>query len=94
MVDGRLALARLCALQGRHDEAGTWLADARKVLEGQGALPLLAICDYDEALMLTRRGGSGHVEQARPALERARNQFTDLHMTGWTRRAEQLSRRM
>ena len=65
-----------------------------KVLEGQGALPLLAICDYDEALMFIRRGGPGQVEQARSALERARTQFTDLHMTGWTRRAEQLSQRL
>jgi hypothetical protein len=38
MVDGRLALARLCALQGRHDEAKRWFAQARQVLTGQGAL--------------------------------------------------------
>ena len=29
MVDGRLALARLCALSGRHDEAQRWFAEAR-----------------------------------------------------------------
>src|SRR5262249_55168614 len=34
-VDGRLALARLCALSERWDEAADWFARARTVLEEQ-----------------------------------------------------------
>ncbi|MGH9036341.1 MAG: hypothetical protein ACRD0O_11305, partial [Acidimicrobiia bacterium] len=93
-VDGRLALVRICALTGRHDEAQKWFADARGVLTQEGARPLLAIADYDEALMHVRRGGPGDAEDARPCLERARAQFEDLGMTGWIRRAEELSQRL
>lgn len=94
MVDGRLALARLCALQGRHEEAEVWLGQARRVLQEQGALPLLAICDNDEALMLVRQVASGGAERARTLLEKARSQFTALGMTGWIRRADDLSQRL
>ena len=52
MTDGRLSLARMCALQGRLAEAIDWFAKARLVLEEQGARPLRAICDYDEAFCL------------------------------------------
>jgi hypothetical protein len=48
MQDGRLSLARLCALQGRYDEAAMWFANSRGVLEEQGARPLRAIADLDE----------------------------------------------
>jgi class 3 adenylate cyclase/tetratricopeptide (TPR) repeat protein len=91
MVDGRLALARLCALTGRFDEAVSWFAEARRVLDEQGALPLLAIADYDEALMHTRRGTA---DAARPLLAKARRQFADLGMTGWLRRADDLAGRL
>src|SRR5262245_64317678 len=43
MMDGRLALARLCALQQRYDEAVEWFGKARAVLDEQGARPLRAI---------------------------------------------------
>ena len=36
MVDARLALAWLCALTERFDEASGWFAEARAVLEEQG----------------------------------------------------------
>src|SRR5262249_25494722 len=39
-VDGRLALARLCALRGDCDEAADWFARARTVLEDPAAPPL------------------------------------------------------
>jgi hypothetical protein len=91
MADGRLALARLCALQGRHDEAQKWLGEARRVLDEQGALPLLAIADYDESLMFVRRGGPRDAERARPLVEAARRQFEELGMTGWIRRADELT---
>jgi hypothetical protein len=70
-VDGRLALARLCALSGRHDEAADWFARARTVLEEQGARPLRAIADFDEAVMYQRRGAPGDRERALALLDRA-----------------------
>jgi tetratricopeptide (TPR) repeat protein len=93
-VDGRLALARLCALSGRHDEAGSWFAEARRVLDEQGARPLLAICDHDEALMHVRRAAPGDAARARTLLDAARRQFETLGMTGWIRRAHELSARL
>jgi class 3 adenylate cyclase len=92
MADGRLALARLCALQDRHDEAVSWFAEARQVLSEQGARPLLAITDYDEALMYVRRAGPGDAERSRPLLDAALRQFESIGMTGWIRRAEELTR--
>jgi class 3 adenylate cyclase/tetratricopeptide (TPR) repeat protein len=91
MVDGRLALARLCALTGRHDEAASWFSKAREVLTEQGARPLLAIVDYDEALMYARRNEPGDAETARPLLEAARSQFESIGMNGWIRRADELA---
>jgi len=85
MMDARLALARLCALDGRHEEAGRWFAEARGTLDAQGARPLRAIVDFDEALMHRR---AGRPDAARPLLEAAADQFTRLRMTGWLRRAE------
>ncbi|MDQ3944628.1 MAG: hypothetical protein M3357_05650, partial [Actinomycetota bacterium] len=93
-TDARLSLARLCALCGRHDEARSWLADARRVLTEQQARPLLAVCDYDEALMYLRRGPPGDPDRARLLLEAARRQFVDMGMTGWIRRTDELFSRM
>jgi class 3 adenylate cyclase/tetratricopeptide (TPR) repeat protein len=93
-VDGRLAMARLSALTGRHDEAEKWFGEARGVLTEQGARPLLAVADYDEALMHARRGGPDDAKSARPLLERARAQFEDIGMVGWVRRAEELDERL
>jgi class 3 adenylate cyclase/tetratricopeptide (TPR) repeat protein len=90
MVDARLSLARLCALQGRYDEAVEWFAKARAVLDEQGARPLRAIADFDEALMYVRRGGPGDKKRATPLLDAALQQFRALGMTGWIRRAESL----
>jgi len=90
MHDGRTALARLCALQGRYDEASRWFAKARTVLEEDGARPLRAIVDYDEALMYARRGADGDRERALPLLDAAMRQFRDIGVTGWTRLAEEL----
>jgi hypothetical protein len=90
-VDGRLALARLCALRERWDEAADWFARARIVLDEQGARPLRAIADYDEALMYQRRGAAGDRERALALLDRARTQFEDVGMSGWLRRAARLA---
>ena len=88
MMDLRLSLARLCALDGRLDEADHWFAQARLVLEEQGARPLRAIADFDQALMRIRAGQPG---QARPPLDTAAAQFRRIGMTGWLRRAEELA---
>ncbi|MEX2246226.1 MAG: protein kinase [Dehalococcoidia bacterium] len=90
MQDGRAALARLCALQGRYDEASHWFAEARRVTEEQGARPCRAIIDYDEALMYGRRGADGDRERALPLLDAALAQFREIGMTGWTKRGEEL----
>src|SRR5207249_10430429 len=71
MVDGRMALAWLCALTGRTEEAAGWFAEARRVLGEQGALPLLAQCDYDEALMHHRLGAPAGDERAKALLGQA-----------------------
>ena len=86
MVDGRLALARLCALQGRHDEARQWFAEARTVLTEQGARTLLAIADFDEAVMEARLDAS----RARSLVDSARWEFEQIGMTGWLRQANEL----
>jgi tetratricopeptide (TPR) repeat protein len=89
-VDARLELARLCALQGKYDEAIKWFAKARSVLDEQGARSLRAICDYDEALMYIRRNADGDRARARPLLDAALAQFREIGMTGWIARAEEL----
>ncbi|MGH9037840.1 MAG: hypothetical protein ACRD0O_18945, partial [Acidimicrobiia bacterium] len=91
MVDGRLTLARLCALTGRQDEAVSWFAKAREVLTEQGAGPLLAIADYDEALMYSRGNEPGDAEAAQTLLQPARAQFEAIGMNGWIRRADELA---
>jgi len=91
-IDGRLSLARLCALSGRFEEASDWFASARVILEEQGARPLRAIADHDEALMYARRAEDGDRERALPLLDAALAQFREIGMTGWTRRAEELLR--
>ena len=87
--DPRLALARLCALQRRYDEAVDWFAKARVVLEERGARPLRAITDYDEGLMYLRRHQQGDAERARPLMEAAARQFRALEMTGWIKLSEE-----
>jgi class 3 adenylate cyclase/tetratricopeptide (TPR) repeat protein len=90
MEDGRLALARLCALQHRFEEAIEWFAKARTVLDAQGARPLRAIVDYDEALMYARRAAPGDAARGQSLAEVALRQFRALGMPGWIRRAETL----
>ncbi len=93
-VDSRLAMAHLSAVQGRIDDASEWFAKARVVLEEQGARPLRATCDYDEALALVR-----HSRKTGALLDRERvlgllaaglAQFEEIGMTGWIERAKTL----
>jgi tetratricopeptide (TPR) repeat protein len=89
MRDGRLSMARICALQGRFDEALEWFAKSRTVLDEAGWRPQRAILDYDEALMYQRRNASGDAERARPLFAKALEQFRTIEMPGWIQRAEQ-----
>ena len=91
MQDGRLSMARLCALQRRYEEASDWFAQARAVLDEQGARPLRANADLDEAEMYLRRAAAGDRQLADPLLATALEQFRALGMTGWARRAERLA---
>ena len=90
MRDCRLSIARLCALQNQPDEASQWFAQARIALDEQGARPLRAIVDFDEALMFIRRGAVEDRERANPLLSSALDQFKELAMTGWAKRATEL----
>jgi hypothetical protein len=87
-------MARLSALQGRHDEARDWYAQSRAVLEEQGARPLRAITCLDEAVMYLRRAAVGDLERARVLSGDAVQQFEVLGMTGWAQRAERLDQRL
>jgi tetratricopeptide (TPR) repeat protein len=93
-TDARLSLARLCALTGRFDEAREWFEKARRVLDEQGARPLRAITDFDEAWMEVRRGGAGDRQRALALLDAARGPFESIGMPGWLRRAEELRRQL
>jgi tetratricopeptide (TPR) repeat protein len=93
-TDSRLSLARLCALAGRFDEAREWFERARHVLDEQGARPLRAVTDFDEASMEVRRGGAGDRQRALALLDAARGPFESIGMPGWLRRAEELRRRL
>ncbi|HTF32108.1 MAG TPA: AAA family ATPase [Myxococcota bacterium] len=93
-TDARLSLARLCALTGRFDEAREWFEKARRVLDEQGARPLRAIADFDEAWMEVRRGRDGDRTRALALLDAARGPFESIGMTGWLRRADELRQQL
>jgi class 3 adenylate cyclase/tetratricopeptide (TPR) repeat protein len=93
-TDARLALARLCALTGRFDEGREWFEKARHVLDEQGARPLRAIVDFDEAWMEVRRGRAGNPQRALVLLAAARGPFESIGMPGWLRRSEELTQQL
>jgi hypothetical protein len=64
------------------------------VLDEQGARPLRAIVDFDEAWMEVRRGGAGDRERALALLDAARGPFESIGMPGWLCRAEELRRQL
>jgi tetratricopeptide (TPR) repeat protein len=84
MMDARLALARVCAMDGRHAEAMRWFAEARTILDEQGARPLRAITDLDASGVAAR---AGDPRRARELGRAAGEAFSALGMTGWARRA-------
>ena len=90
----RLSLARLCAVQGRVEEATAWFGKARDVYVEEGAIALLAIVDHDEAWMHTRLPGAVCDADVVAQLDRAIAQFTEIGMPGWLGRAEHLRSQM
>ena len=88
MQDGRVSMARLAALKRDDDEAHRWFDEARTVLSEQGARPLHAIVDLDEAEMLIRLQQSS--SWSKRLVHVAREEFAELGMPGWQRRAERL----
>lgn len=88
MMDARLALARLYALDRRADQAVHWFSASREALDAQSARPLRAIVDHDEARMHIRRGDH---DSAAPLVAAAADQFRELGMHGWTRRLSKLA---
>jgi hypothetical protein len=92
--DARLSLARLCVLERRHDEAAEWFAAARSVLDEQGARPLRAVVDLDEARACALRNAEGDRGRAGTLLADALGCFARLGMPGWTRRARALGERL
>jgi tetratricopeptide (TPR) repeat protein len=93
-ASGRVALAQLCALDGRTDEARHWFDDARRVHEEQGNEPLLVAADFDEALMNHRLGTADSYARARVLLERARARANHPALAAWVARIDDLSARL
>ena len=89
-TDARVCLGLLCGLQRRFDEAAEWFAQARVVLEEQGARPHRARIDLYEARMYLRRGAAGDGERAARLLRAALEEFHAIGMPGWARRAEEM----
>ena len=92
MRDGRLSMACLCVLQGHYGRASECFAQARVILDQQGARPLRAMVDYEEGSAYLRRAAPGDRERAERLLDAAARQFRALAMTGWIRRTENLHR--
>jgi class 3 adenylate cyclase len=91
--DGRTALALLCGLDRRIDEARNWFDEARRVLEEQGSEPLLVAVDYEEAVMNHRLGTPDDLARARVLLDRARARCTHPALAPWLARIDDLSAR-
>jgi DNA-binding CsgD family transcriptional regulator len=85
-VSSELTVARMAVLLEDLDEARRYFDRARAVLDERGTLPLRAIVDYDEALVLGRQDAAAATELA----ENARAAFHELEMRGWLDRAETL----
>jgi len=88
--DGRLNMARLLAQKRQVDAAVVWFEAARRVLDEQGAQPLRAVVDLDEARMYARRGARGDRTRALALLDLAEPQMRRIGMTGWLTRTAAL----
>jgi DNA-binding CsgD family transcriptional regulator len=89
-VDARRSLAHICALGGDAAEAARWFSKSRGALDEQGARPLRAIVDFEEAFDLMHRRGDADVSRAEALAGAALATFRKLDMRGWVNRAEAL----
>jgi len=85
---------RIRCSRGRFDEAREWFEKARRVLDEQGARPLRAIVDFDEAWMELRRGQDADRERALTLLDAARGPFESIGMPGRLHRADELRQQL
>lgn len=86
----RLALARLCALDGRIEEAREWVAACHTVVEEQATPALGVHVDHFEAELELRLGADGDRERFRAAIARARAGCEDPAMAPWLDRLDAL----
>jgi hypothetical protein len=93
-VDGRHAMALLCALDSRFDEARDWFAQARAVLAVEGTEPLIVPVDRDEAIMELRRGASGDRTRVAHCIAAARAGAAHPAMAGWHAQLDQLEHQL
>ena len=81
-----LALAQVCALTGRVDEARDWVTMAYAVVEEQATPPLQVHIAGFEAEWELRRGADGDPDRFRKAIARARACCDDPAMAPWLTR--------
>jgi len=86
-----LSAARMASLLGDLPRAQRWFDAARADFEKDGRKPLLALCDYDEALTLFRQSGADR-GRVLALLDAAKRQFRALGMELWLDRVEPLER--
>ena len=84
-----LAMARLCAVQGRMGDAQEWFHITRQKLAETESRMHRPICDYDEALALVR-AKSADRERISLLLDDAERAMTEIGMPGWLRRVTDL----
>ena len=89
----RLAMARLCALDGRIDEARNWATACRRVVEDQDTPPLMLPVEHFEAELELRLGPEGDPDLFRAAIARGRAGCEDRAMTPWLDRLAALETR-
>ena len=92
--EARNALALLCALDGRVEEAAHWFEEARGVLKECGAWPLIIQVDFDEATMHARLGRPEDRDRARALLTRARSRCDHPALAPWVTRIDELAARV
>jgi class 3 adenylate cyclase len=89
-VLNELALAQVCALTGRREEAREWVTKGHTFVTAQGVQPLDVHIDSFEAEWELRLGTDGDAGRCRAAIERARAGCTDPAMAPWLPRLDAL----
>ena len=89
----QLALARLCALDGRVDEARAWVGKAREVVISQATPPLGVQISHFEAELELRLGADGDPVRFRNAVQAARAACEHPAMAPWLTAFDALEQR-